>query len=822
MPFGTITSTDNTFGTISGDVGANIPGTLSGSVGVPGPQGPTGATGATGAQGPQGEPGTPGVGVPTGGSTGQYLVKASASSYDTTWQTLPASYITSVTAPLAVTSGNLSVNLSSYAPLASPAFTGNPTAPTAALADNDTSIATTAFVQQELASGTAIAKNLEIYVRNQSGSTIAAGSIVYISGATGNRPLITKAQANNDTNSAQTIGFVKTAITNNGFGNVIVRGELENIDTSALTEGAQLYLSPTTAGTWTTTKPSAPQHLVYVGIVIRSHPDQGVILVAVQNGYELGEIHDVALSSPANNDLLAYESSTDLWKNKSFSTLGLLTSATAASTYYLQTNPSGFITSSALSGYATESWVTSQGYATLTSTQKDAITNASITHYVAGSDATMSYMDGTFTFHQSDYNPADFGGYVTFYASTFYAFSSSGYPVQNWLITYPQSVGETIANLVTWFNANYSAYGSISYAGDDTQSIDNLNATSGSSAFAFPVQTLQPGDTFLIADYLKSYMEKWYLNAGIIGATYPVLTFDTSVSPSELAWKDASTYFRSFDNNDFALTVNFNGVTNFNTTANFNSTVALGSSATATTPAAADNSTKVATTAFVKSYKPSGSFLGTRYFTTVGSSTYTPTTGTNFVVVEVIGGGGGSNGFNATSAAYHTGGGGSGGYGKKKITTGFSGVTITVGAAGTAGASGTLTGAGNGGTSSFGSSLSCTGGSAGGDTIAISSGASTGGAAGTATGSDFAYTSAAGSTSGTNAFASGKGGDTALGYGQAGFPGVASSASTQIIIAQASYGYGSGASGHARGAAAASAIGGTAGRQGLVIVHEYT
>jgi len=104
-----------------------------------------------------------------------------------------------------------------------------------------------------------------------------------------------------------------------------------------------LYLSPTTAGTWTTTKPSAPQHLVYVGIVIRSHPTLGVILVAVQNGYELGEIHDVALGTLANNDLLAYESSTDLWKNKTFSALGLLTS-------------------SALTGYALESWVTAGFY----------------------------------------------------------------------------------------------------------------------------------------------------------------------------------------------------------------------------------------------------------------------------------------------------------------------------------------------------------------------------------------------------------------------------------------------------------------------------
>ena len=242
-------------------------------------------------------------------------------------------YITSVSSPLSVTTGNLTVDLSAYAPLASPVFTGDARAVTAPLADNDTSIATTAFVQQELASGTAVAKNLEVYVRNQTGATLTAGTIVYINGATGNRPTVTKAQANNDANSAQTFGFVKASIADNGFGYVIVRGELENVDTSALTEGVQLYLSPTVAGTWTTTKPSAPQHLVYVGICVRAHPTQGVILVAVQNGYELNELHDVAINGKADKDLLAYESSTNLWKNKSFGTLGLLTSATAASTY---------------------------------------------------------------------------------------------------------------------------------------------------------------------------------------------------------------------------------------------------------------------------------------------------------------------------------------------------------------------------------------------------------------------------------------------------------------------------------------------------------
>ena len=77
---------------------------------------------------------------------------------------------------------------------------------------------------------------------------------------------------------------------------------------------------------------------------------------------------------------------------------------------------------------------------------------------------------------------------------------------------------------------------------------------------------------------------------------------------------------------------------------------------------------------------------------TTGSATYTPTAGTNKVLVEVIGGGGAGGGAPATSSVQFSvgGGGGSGAYAKKLITSAFSGVTVTVGAGGTAnsGASG--------------------------------------------------------------------------------------------------------------------------------------
>ena len=77
--------------------------------------------------------GAPGQGVPSGGTSGQVLQKLSGVSYDTGWLTLPADFITSVTSPLAVASGVLSVDLSAYSTTAQAAalyypLAGNPSA----------------------------------------------------------------------------------------------------------------------------------------------------------------------------------------------------------------------------------------------------------------------------------------------------------------------------------------------------------------------------------------------------------------------------------------------------------------------------------------------------------------------------------------------------------------------------------------------------------------------------------------------------------------------------------------------------------------------
>ena len=170
------------------------------------------------------------------------------------------------------------------------------------------------------------AEALKTEVRNSTGATLRKGFIVYLSGSTGNLPNAVLAQANNDANSAQTFGVVYQDIPNNSDGYVVTIGQINTLDTrttathpftsDTLQDGDVIYLSPTTAGWVTRIKPIAPQHIVYVGMVVRTSPTNGTIQYRIQNGYELDEIHDVYVPSPSNNDVLYFETSTQLWKSR--------------------------------------------------------------------------------------------------------------------------------------------------------------------------------------------------------------------------------------------------------------------------------------------------------------------------------------------------------------------------------------------------------------------------------------------------------------------------------------------------------------------------
>ena len=180
--------------------------------------------------------------------------------------------------------------------------------------DGSVTVSTTSGVADLSVAVSASTTNVICLVRNTTGATLTKGTAVYISGATGQNPTVSKAQANNDTNSAQTLGLMSADLANNSNGYVTIIGLISNINTSAYTDGEQLYLSPTTAGTLTATKPHAPQHLVYVAVVEHAHPTQGKLFVKVQNGYEMDELHNVSAQSPSNGQVLIYNTTTSLWE----------------------------------------------------------------------------------------------------------------------------------------------------------------------------------------------------------------------------------------------------------------------------------------------------------------------------------------------------------------------------------------------------------------------------------------------------------------------------------------------------------------------------
>jgi hypothetical protein len=163
---------------------------------------------------------------------------------------------------------------------------------------------------------TAATNKLTTTARNQTGSTIPKGSVVYFSGASGNLPTLALAQANNETNSTRTIGITAVAINNNANGEVVVFGLAESLNTTTFAAGSSLWLSPTIPGGLTTVKPIAPDHAVFVGFCTRSHPTDGTIEVKIQNGFELEELHNVLITSVLDNQVLKYDAPNSLWKNE--------------------------------------------------------------------------------------------------------------------------------------------------------------------------------------------------------------------------------------------------------------------------------------------------------------------------------------------------------------------------------------------------------------------------------------------------------------------------------------------------------------------------
>lgn len=168
-----------------------------------------------------------------------------------------------------------------------------------------------------------IGQKLVARVINGSGGNVLKSNyqVVKVTGAQGQRLQVNLAQANNDANSADTLGLIAENISNNQSGFIVTSGIIDEVNTTGSlqsetwADGDPLYLSPTTAGKITNVKPQAPSHTVIIGFVVYAHANHGKIFVKIDNGYELDELHNVKINTPLNGQVLRYNGTLFVWEN---------------------------------------------------------------------------------------------------------------------------------------------------------------------------------------------------------------------------------------------------------------------------------------------------------------------------------------------------------------------------------------------------------------------------------------------------------------------------------------------------------------------------
>jgi hypothetical protein len=213
--------------------------------------------------------------------------------------------------------------------------------------------ATGTFVTTEqtgsfLTSGTLL-EGIQLYGKNDESFALYKGQPVYIGGANGENPLIKRASNTGERTSSRTIGLLAQNLNSNDFGYIVSEGILEGFNTSAATAGDPMWLGTTGDIIFGTgNKPYGNNHLVYLGVVLRSQSNNGKVYVKPQNGFEIEELHRVYAKNASSNDTLMYNSSSGSWFARQINTGDV----SGISAYALASNTGSFITSSQTGAFA--------------------------------------------------------------------------------------------------------------------------------------------------------------------------------------------------------------------------------------------------------------------------------------------------------------------------------------------------------------------------------------------------------------------------------------------------------------------------------------
>jgi len=162
------------------------------------------------------------------------------------------------------------------------------------------------------------------YVYAKASSAVTKGQLCYHTGAVGASGVITVAPtplALADPN--QIVGVAAETIALNGFGLIQISGDLRGFNTTGSSvgetwaDGDPLYYNPAYVGSFTKTKPSAPNQKTYIGEVTNAGSGgSGSIHIRIVPGSVLGGTDsNVQFGTLANGDLIQYDSALQYWKN---------------------------------------------------------------------------------------------------------------------------------------------------------------------------------------------------------------------------------------------------------------------------------------------------------------------------------------------------------------------------------------------------------------------------------------------------------------------------------------------------------------------------
>jgi hypothetical protein len=159
-----------------------------------------------------------------------------------------------------------------------------------------------------------LGQKIEVHVKNQTGSQIDKGEVVYASGTLGasGRILVTKMIADGTIAAKRILGVAAENIANGADGKVVKFGKIRKVDTSAYSNDDILWVSTTAAGAFQNTEPVQADGEIALPIayVVYSSASNGEIFVRITpideneyQNYDAG-LADIAGLTPTDSTII--------------------------------------------------------------------------------------------------------------------------------------------------------------------------------------------------------------------------------------------------------------------------------------------------------------------------------------------------------------------------------------------------------------------------------------------------------------------------------------------------------------------------------------